>query len=386
MADGQDLQVVSSEPLPASPAPGAGGAELSVINSEPLENPDTPTTPLAQKTIPAQPGPSQQRQEFLRKTGGGSTTEEAVAGANKVPEAITEGLTWMTGDALFDAVGRMMKVAKVAPELFKLAEDYPTLAKLLIEPAKGATIGAGVGAGEAAATGKPIGEGAKTGAEAGAVTGGLAAGFEGVAGSELAQKFINKSMGITAKDVMHGNPAKALIDEGIINPRTGSLPKYLDAVKSGKPLDEALQAAGGRVAGISAKLNELTPQLDDILAKSPAKIDVNDTILKPLRQASVDMANNAMVPPEVAAASEKVLDAWGDRVKSLIGNKPISAAQAVKLKRDLGATMNFTKNAAVDDVLNEVATEIYSNLKNAVHTAVPEAAALDERLSNLLAA
>lgn len=313
-------------------------------------------------------------------------TQAPTTPGEDIGKVVGSGMEWLYGDAELMALAKFAKVAKFAPGLIELADKYPTLAKLLFEGSKGAVIGGAQGAVQGSAEGKDVGDATEKGAIGGAAGGGIGGFLEGVTGSELAQKFVNKSLAVTARDVAHGNPGKALIDEGIISPRTGSLGKFLDAIKSGKPLNEALEAAGGRVEQVADRLNELSPQLESVLKKSTARIDPNDTILKPIMKASTEIHNNAMVRPEVAQATEVALDAWADRVKTLVGTSPITPEQAVKLKQDLGKTMNFTKNAAVDDILEMVDAQVYGSLKNAVHTAVPEAAALDERMSNLMVA
>ncbi len=55
------------------------------------------TTPLSAKPIPDQPGPSRQRQEFLRRTGGGSTTEQGVSEANKTAAITGAGIVASEG-------------------------------------------------------------------------------------------------------------------------------------------------------------------------------------------------------------------------------------------------------------------------------------------------
>jgi hypothetical protein len=75
-------------------SPAAFAVDASELQSEqefrtanPQQTPQTPeTTPLRDKPIPDQPAPSRQRQEFLRKTGGGSTTEQGISEANTTAE------------------------------------------------------------------------------------------------------------------------------------------------------------------------------------------------------------------------------------------------------------------------------------------------------------
>jgi hypothetical protein len=65
---------------------------------QPSQSAQTPqTTPLRDKPIPAQPAPSRQRQEFLRRTGGGSTTEKASGEANETAAVTGAGLVASEG-------------------------------------------------------------------------------------------------------------------------------------------------------------------------------------------------------------------------------------------------------------------------------------------------
>lgn len=387
MADGQaPLSIAKSEPLPAQPLGIAQSEpELGIAKSEPLTDDQS-------GGVTAKPGESladvAQRAEAagVESVNAPSALGGPTITKGPIPEVVGT-LGWMAGDEFLTAsVGRLLKVAKNVPGLLRVIEDHPIAAKILLEGGKGAGLGAATGAAEANAEGKDTLAGAKTGAETGGVVGGALGAFEGVAGSEIAQKFVNKSLGVSAKDVTYGNPGRALFEEGIINPRTGSLAKFNEALRQGQSFDQALQAAGGRMGQVSSRLTQINGELDQVLANSPAKIDVNQTILRPLRQASVDVANNAMIEPNVAQAVEKVLDEWANRIKTLVGNKPLSPTEVVGLKRQLGETLNFTRNAAVDDVIDSVKKELYGSMNSAVHNAVPEAGELDRRSTNLMAA
>jgi hypothetical protein len=186
--------------------------------------------------------------------------------------------------------------------------------------------------------------------------------------------------------VLYGNPARAFFDEGIIAPRTGNIEAYKDALRAGKSMEEAVQAAGGRIAAVGEKLNEIKPQLDALLKASNAKISVNDNMIAPLLKAQDNIANNAMIKPDIAKAAIDALDDWRYRIETLLGKGDISPFEAVEEKRKLGDTLNFTRNTAADDVVGNIEREIYGNLKNEVHSKVPEAATLDERSTNLMAA
>ena len=307
--------------------------------------------------------------------------------AQHVGAGIEQVGEWMAGDAALQGLAKLGAVAKHAPELLELAERFPTTAKLLLSAgARGAAIGGTQAGVKAEAKGEDVGKAVAGGAAGGAVGGAVGEAVPAVLGSKLARGFVNRSAGATARDVLYGNPARAFFDEGIIAPNTGNIETYKDALRAGKSMEEAVQAAGGRIAAVGEKLNEIKPQLDAVLKASKAQISVNDTILKPLLDAQNDIAGNAAIKPDIAKSAIDALDDWGYRIETIINKEHMSALEAVEFKQKLGQTMDFTHNTAADDVVSNVEREIYGNLKNAVHKEVPEAASLDERSTNLMAA
>jgi hypothetical protein len=128
--------------------------------------------------------------------------------------------------------------------------------------------------------------------------GGLGAlsGFAGrlpgwLANTKVGRSFINESVGATGRDVIYGNPARALLDEGILTPATGDI----EAMKAtGKIVD-----AGGRLGQVGSRIQELQPQLNAALSKSTKTISMADAVDKPLMDAFNEIINNnAMTMPE----------------------------------------------------------------------------------------
>jgi hypothetical protein len=92
----------------------------------------------------------------------------------------------------------------------------------------------------------------------------LSAPFEAVGGlpqTKLGRSMINQSLGAQTRDITYGNPAKALIDEGIHDVATGDFEAYKDALRSGKTPAEASKAAGGRFASVNQRIEEYGPRL-----------------------------------------------------------------------------------------------------------------------------
>jgi hypothetical protein len=232
---------------------------------------------------------------------------------------------------------------------------------------------------------RDIGKSALLGGALGGTAGAIGRGAENLFTTKLARGMVNESLGASARDVTYGNPAKALLDEGITTPITGDVEKYKDALRSGLPQPQALQAAGGRVAGVAQKVQELSPQVDSVLSNSAAKIPVADVIDKPLESASNEIINNPAMTQSEKDAAVSQLGALQQSLKEGLG-ETISPLEANQLKQALGQRINWGGNVAVTDEVKPAYRALYGTLKGAVNQAVPEVAPLNERLTNLYAA
>ena len=204
-------------------------------------------------------------------------------------------------------------------------------------------------------------------------------------GAKLGRGMINASVGATARDVIYGNPAKALLNEGIKTPVTGDIELFKQAMRSGASPSDALVAAGGRAGAISQRINQLAPQLDAALQGSNSTISTAQTIDRPLNDAAAAIINNrAMTETEKDAAINQI----GALQKALKENLPanITSLQANQIKQAIGDRVNWGGNIAVGDEIKPAYRAVYGALKNAVNKAVPETAGINERLTDLLAA
>lgn len=323
--------------------------------------------PLSQKPIPSQPAWMLARQKMLRQVAP-NLTQEGIENANKT--AIM---------AVASGAG-----AAFAPELL------PEGAGLLAHAgATAAGAGLGTSGGQILTGQNPLAaEQLKQAGINAALGGGTDLALGAVAnafGSKLARGMVNESSGATARDVTYGNPAKALLNENIATPFTGDLEAYKDALRAGASTTQAYQAAGGRIAAVASKVNELTPQINSILAKSTAKIATADVIDKPLLSAATEVINNpAMTQAEKDAAIGQ-LGALQHSLKEGLG-PTISPLQANEIKQAIGNRINWAGNIAVTDEVKPAYRAVYGSLKQAVNNAVPEVAGINERLTNLLAA
>ena len=225
------------------------------------------------------------------------------------------------------------------------------------------------------------------------VTGGLAGGagglFEKVAGSlftgKLARGMVNSSVGATTRDVTYGNPAVAMIKEGINSPITGDLEAYKAALRLGADPEKALIAAGGRTAQVSQKVQELAPQLEKVLGQSQTPIKVKDIIDKPLMKAWEQIVNDPAITKAEKDAATSQIGALQASLKEGLG-ETVTPLQANQIKQAIGNRINWAGNVAVADDVKPAYRQVYGSIKQAVNKAVPESAELNERLTNLLAA
>jgi hypothetical protein len=196
--------------------------------------------------------------------------------------------------------------------------------------------------------------------------------------TKLGRSFINESVGATGRDVIYGNPAKALTDEGIFSPMTGDI----EAVKAA---GGNLAAAGGRLGEVAQRVQQLQPQLNQALSASTKTLKVADVIDKPLNDAMNDIiGNSAMTDAEKMAAISQLGGLQASLKQGLADE--ISPLKANQLKSLVGSRIRWNGTSAVGDEVKPAYQAVYASLKNAVNDAVPEVATLNERLTNLYAA
>ena len=216
----------------------------------------------------------------------------------------------------------------------------------------------------------------------------LSAPFEAVGGlpqTKLGRSMINQSLGAQTRDITYGNPAKALIDEGIHDVATGDFEGYKDALRSGKTPAEASKAAGGRFASVNQRIEEYGPRLEKVLSQSQQTIPVADAIDAPLHKAAFEIIGNSAMTDEVKDAAIHQLGAFQKSLKEGLG-KDVSPLQLNKIKQSLGNRMNWGGTISVTDDIKPALRSVYGTMNKLISDAVPEAKELNERLSNLYAA
>ena len=223
----------------------------------------------------------------------------------------------------------------------------------------------------------------------GAAAPALESGIRNLASSKLGRSMVNESMGASARDVTYGNPAKGLLDNNIGEATTGDLENYKEALRNGAAPEQAAEAAGGRMAAVSQKINELSPKLEQALSASnariPAKQTVTDTIDNAIKEIS---ANHGVTQTDAQAAINELNEMKQAALKTSGGGRAIawSPAEANNVKREIGQQVNWMGKERVGQLVEPVRKQVYGSLKAAINSAVPGSQEINENLTNLLAA
>ena len=187
------------------------------------------------------------------------------------------------------------------------------------------------------------------------------------------------------RDLTFGNSAKAMVDEAIWNLAEGDFEVYRTALQQGKSAREAAQAAGGQLAVIHQKIDDYALKLDAVLSGSKAKINVAETIDKPLEQAMLEIISNGAMSDSEKDAAIQQLGAVQEWIKhGLQGD--MTPLQTNQIILAVGERLNWGGSTDVSEEFKLVYRAIYGRLKTAIRTAVPEAQNLHDRLTNLSAA
>jgi len=197
---------------------------------------------------------------------------------------------------------------------------------------------------------------------------------------------VNLSPRGPVRDLTYGNPAKALVDETIWNLQPGDYDAYRTALREGKSVTEAAQAAGGQLAVVHRKIHEYSARIDALLSASNATIEVEDAIHRVLETETLKIiAGNVMSDDQkdVALARLGEFQEWINHSfqKSITPLNLHQVALAVAERAKWGGACDSISNE-----LRSVYGAVYSSLRDAIHSAVPDVRDPGERLANLHAA
>jgi hypothetical protein len=187
------------------------------------------------------------------------------------------------------------------------------------------------------------------------------------------------------RDLTYGDCAKALVDEAIWNLEPGDYEAYKSALFGGKSAGDAAQAAGGQLAIVLRRIGEYASKLEGLLSGSKATIDVSEAIDKPLEQAMLDIIGDSAMSDAEKDSAVDHLEALQKEIDGGLG-RAISALQAHRITIAIAERANWGARSDLAEELKPAYRAVYSSVRNALVSAVPEARALDERLANLYAA
>jgi hypothetical protein len=175
-----------------------------------------------------------------------------------------------------------------------------------------------------------------------------------------------------------------MVDEAIWNMATGNYQAYRTALQQGKSAAEAAQAAGGQLAVVHRKISDYTVRLEAVLSESEAIINTGEAIDKPLERALLEIISNGTMSDLEKDAAIHQLGALQEWVKhGLHGH--ITPLQANRITLAMGDRLNWGGTSAVLEEFKPAYRALYSSLKSAICTAVPEVQNLYDRLTNLYA-
>jgi hypothetical protein len=239
-----------------------------------------------------------------------------------------------------------------------------------------------------------------------------------VARSRFGRSLINTSVGARGADVAYGNPALGILDEGINTPFTGDWERGKSSVTPEMPYGKT----GGRLEAVQKQRgilgNELTskvgneselpvnvripknPQDEDFLtdhnatsppdatASAPVRsISFEKTIGEPIHNYIQEIENNpALTQTDKDGAIKHLTELHDSMHNSVGGRDSLSPAEALEIKRKIGEGVNWNRTVPIGDEIKPMYRKLYGNLNSAINEQVPEAAGLNNRLTNLYAA
>jgi hypothetical protein len=135
-----------------------------------------------------------------------------------------------------------------------------------------------------------------------------------------------------------------------------------------------------RCSAINGQISLLVTQLEEILTQSQATINVASTIDTPLEQATLEIIGNSEMTDAQKDTAIEQLGAFQKSLKQDLG-QDIAAIKAHRIKR--AVEERVSTNVTHADETAPAYRAVYNSLENAIHSAVPQAKRLEERLANL---
>lgn len=248
-------------------------------------------------------------------------------------------------------------ILKAGAEIGAVAAAPATLAGTI---GVGAGIGAAQGAGEAMQQEKGLGEVAKSGgigALIGGATAGVIGGFSKLLG-KVGEKIQTSVIRPTAPDLKDGFSMQTVKDYNL----GGSLKTTLTKTQS--------------------KMDELTTQLNEKLAASPERIDLQKVYQETMKEL---LESNKMKGFGANTKIQNALEELGGEI-SVVGNQlSIPEAQIIKQAAGRQGAWQFGKQDAESNAREAVYNAFYSKLKNQIENLSPEGVReINQQLSKLI--
>ena len=187
------------------------------------------------------------------------------------------------------------------------------------------------------------------------------------------------------RDLTYGNSAKALVDETIWNLAPGDYDVYRTALQQGKSAIEAAQAAGGQLAIVHQKISEYTLKIEALLSESKARINAAEVINKPLEQATLEIIGTSTMDDAEKDTAMEQLGALQESLNRGL-HQEITPLQAHLIACEIGERANWGARSDLSEELKPAYRAVYTNVRNAIVAAVPDALNVVERLANLYVA
>ena len=176
-----------------------------------------------------------------------------------------------------------------------------------------------------------------------------------------------------------------MVDEAIWNLPTGDLDVYKAGLQQGQTAAEAAQSAGGQFAIIHRKIAEYTLKIEAVFSESKATIDARNVLDIPFEHSVLEIISNVTMSETEKDRAIAYLGDFQEQINRGLGRE-ITPLQAHRVARAIGDRTNWGNGPRLSEELKPAFRAVYSSVRKAISTVVPEAKELDERLTNLYAA
>lgn len=196
---------------------------------------------------------------------------------------------------------------------------------------------------------------------------------------------VHASAGSRSREKSKDNETEALAEgELLVAPKriSSAAPIAADiASEAQRKTTRPAQSPAERCAAINQLVSDLATQLENIVSQSETTISVVNTIDSSLEKAALEVIGNQTITETQKDATVQQLGALQESLKQDVGQE-ITLLQAHRIKQTVRNCLNG--DISVVDEAKPGYRAVYDSLESAIHTALPKAKRLEERLANLL--